>query len=239
MNLEKNHIELKKKLIKNLTKSYHANLINIHLLNNKSKLKGVELFNVNHNFNPNIINLISSYFECQYSFDIIKQYCNLNFNSEISIKNNYFNLEQTNNINSNNNLHYNIYDNSQKIINYENINLNNLIQDNLLITYELHKINSSNIFKKNCDINYFLIYEWSLDNLIKLKLTIYLDNIESKVNHKSNNNNIKKILNDNDKFNIKLIIKKNEYQIVNNIQINKIFNYLIKLNKLISYLDIK
>ena len=54
MNLEKNHIELKKKLIKNLTKSYHANLINIHLLNNKSKLKGVELFNVNHNFNPKI-----------------------------------------------------------------------------------------------------------------------------------------------------------------------------------------
>lgn len=236
MNLEKNHIELKKILIKNLTKSNHANLINIHLLNNKSKLKGVELFNVNHNFNPNIINLISSYLECQYSFDIIKQYCNLNFNSEISIKNNYFNLEQTNNINLNDDLHYNIYDNSQKITNYETTNLNNLIQDNLLITYDQHKINSSNILKKNCDINYFLIYEWSLDNLIKLKLTIYLDNIESNVN---NNNNTKNILNDHNKFNIKLIIKKNSYQILNNIQINKIFNYLIKLNKLISYLDIK
>ena len=144
-----------------------------------------------------------------------------------------------NNINSNNDLYYNIYDDSQKINNYETINLNNLIQDNLLITYNQYKINSSTILKKNCDINYFLIYEWSLDNLIKLKLTIYLDNIESNVNNKSNNNNIKNILNDHNKFNIKLIIKKNNYQIVNNIQINKIFNYLIKLNKLISYLDIK
>ena len=249
MNLNYKSKEFKKILNENLTKSHNSNIIHIHLLNNKTKLKTIDLFNINFNFNQNIISLISSYYECDHKFDIIKHYCNLNLNSEISIKKNYYNLENLNN-SIQTNLGYTFCDNLPKIKNYETINLSNLIQDNLLITYNQHNINSSTILKKNCDIYHYLTYEWSLDNLIKLKLTIHLnDNNTNAINETNatnatnatnkNNTGTRNTINENTKFDIKLIIKKKNSQIVNNIQINKIMNYLIKLNKLISYLDIK
>lgn len=237
--------------INEFCKTEEYNLLEINIIKNINKIRGISIIQNKFKFDYNLIPLITSILDKKCSLEIIKKYNNINYITEFSIKKQCLSSKLRKDLNLEN---YNIYNTiiNEKVKSYYKNELNNCVIDitdniisnsNTLLTNKTYNLGISNTNNLSCLFSYYQInrklpdikqneidevieinFIWNIDNNIKFYITIPIYDI----------NNINSI-NYNLEYTSKFIVIKGKSKTLNNYENSIIIENLTNILKILNF----